>query len=239
MANGMKKLLNIAAKLEVGKNRKNTFGKYAFRNAEDILTGLKPLMVEYGVFISIDDDVELIGDRYYIKSTVSAYDAETGDLIKECHAFARESLAKKGMDDGQLTGATSSYARKYALAGLFNLSPMKDLDETHTSEEKPSIDVETHHSLNETHAREEKPTMEMEAHHSIEEMINLAYQKGIDGRAFAKVLYGKNLKDLSQDDIDNAVNRFYEKGGALEYYLGHCDNVAKEVIEAESEARNG
>ena len=219
MANGMKKLLNIAAKLEVGKNRKNTFGKYAFRNAEDILTGLKPLMVEYGVFISIDDDVELIGDRYYIKSTVSAYDAETGDLIKECHAFARESLAKKGMDDGQLTGATSSYARKYALAGLFNLSPMKDLDETHTSEEKPSIDVE--------------------AHHSIEEMINLAYQKGIDGRAFAKVLYGKNLKDLSQDEIDSAVNRFYENGGALEYYLGHCDNVAKEASGAESEARNG
>lgn len=219
MANGMKKLLNIAAKLEVGKNRKNTFGKYAFRNAEDILTGLKPLMVEYGVFISIDDDVELIGDRYYIKSTVSAYDAETGDLIKECHAFARESLAKKGMDDGQLTGATSSYARKYALAGLFNLSPMKDLDETHTGEEKPSIDVETHHS--------------------IEEMINLAYQKGIDGRAFAKVLYGKNLKDLSQDDIDNAVNRFYEKGGALEYYLGHCDNLSKETNEAGSEVRNG
>lgn len=219
MANGMKKLLNIAAKLEVGKNRKNTFGKYAFRNAEDILTGLKPLMVEYGVFISIDDDVELIGDRYYIKSTVSAYDAETGDLIKECHAFARESLAKKGMDDGQLTGATSSYARKYALAGLFNLSPMKDLDETHTGEEKPSIDVE--------------------AHHSIEEMINLAYQKGIGGRAFAKVLYGKNLKDLSQDEIDSAVNRFYENGGALEYYLGHCDNVAKEASGAESEARNG
>lgn len=219
MANGMKKLLNIAAKLEVGKNRKNTFGKYAFRNAEDILTGLKPLMVEYGVFISIDDDVELIGDRYYIKSTVSAYDAETGDLIKECHAFARESLAKKGMDDGQLTGATSSYARKYALAGLFNLSPMKDLDETHT--------------------REEKPSMEMETHHSIEEMINLAYQKGIDGRAFAKVLYGKNLKDLSQDEIDSAVNRFYEKGGALEYYLGHCDNVAKETNEATAEIRNG
>lgn len=219
MANGMKKLLNIAAKLEVGKNRKNTFGKYAFRNAEDILTGLKPLMVEYGVFISIDDDVELIGDRYYIKSTVSAYDAETGDLIKECHAFARESLAKKGMDDGQLTGATSSYARKYALAGLFNLSPMKDLDEAPT--------------------RVEKPSREMETHHSIEEMINLAYQKGIDGRAFAKVLYGKNLKDLSQDEIDSAVNRFYEKGGALEYYLGHCDNVAKEASGAESEARNG
>lgn len=219
MANGMKKLLNIAAKLEVGKNRKNTFGKYAFRNAEDILTGLKPLMVEYGVFISISDDVELIGDRYYIKSTVSAYDAETGDLIKECHAFARESLAKKGMDDGQLTGATSSYARKYALAGLFNLSTMKDLDEATT--------------------RVEKLSREMETHHSIEEMINLAYQKGIDGRAFAKVLYGKNLKDLSQDEIDSAVNRFYEKGGALEYYLGHCDNLAKESNEATAEVRNG
>lgn len=209
MANGMKKLLNITAKLEVGKNRKNNFGKYNFRNAEDILAALKPLMVEYGVFISIDDEVELIGDRYYVKSTVSAYDADTGDCIKECHAFARESLAKKGMDDGQLTGATSSYARKYALAGMFNLSPMKDLDEE-PPKESPKM-------------APEKDDLEM--HHTVENLINLASKQGIDGNEFLKVLYNKSLADVSQEEIDGAVNRFYDKGGALEYYMAHVDDA--------------
>ena len=114
MAEGMKKLLNIVAKLEVGKNHRNDFGKYSFRNAEDILAALKPLMVEYGVYVAITDGIDLVHERYYVKATVTAYDTETGDEILSCDGYAREPLSRKGLDEAQVTGASSSYARKYA-----------------------------------------------------------------------------------------------------------------------------
>lgn len=126
MSAGFKKLLDITSELEVGKNRRNNFGKYAYRNAEDILTALKPLCTKYHAFISIQDDIVQVGDRYYVRATVSVYDTDSGLKIAETHAFAREAMKLGGMADGQITGATSSYARKYALAAMFNLSPSDD-----------------------------------------------------------------------------------------------------------------
>mgnify|MGYP002727982285 CR=1 FL=1 len=125
----MMKMVNVIAKLQVAKNHQNKFGGYNYRNAEDILAGLKPLMVEYGIVVLIGDTIEMVGDRYYVKATVKVYDTEDGSLLAENAAYAREAAMKKGMDEAQITGSASSYARKYALAGMFNLSPAADPDE--------------------------------------------------------------------------------------------------------------
>lgn len=138
----MTKMVNVIAKLQVAKNHQNKFGGYNYRNAEDILAGLKPLMVEYGIAVLIGDTIEMVGDRYYVKATVKVYDTNDGSLLAENAAYAREAAMKKGMDEAQITGSASSYARKYALAGMFNLSPAADPDELEPVEEEKKHVVE-------------------------------------------------------------------------------------------------
>ena len=123
------KLMNVQNELKVPKNNTNTFGNYKFRNAEDILEALKPLLKKHNVTVIITDDVVMVGDRYYIKATVKFIDTETGEMI-ETSALAREEETKKGFDASQITGSTSSYARKYALNGLFAIDDTKDSDTT-------------------------------------------------------------------------------------------------------------
>lgn len=125
--NIFEKLNRIQTELKAPKNLYNNFGKYSYRNAEGICEALKPYLKEYNVAVSIEDSVESVGDRIYIKATVRFIDCDTKEIITSS-AYARESLEKKGMDDSQLTGATSSYARKYALNGLFLLDDTKDAD---------------------------------------------------------------------------------------------------------------
>ena len=112
----MKELVKIQAELKAPKNQRNNFGKYNYRSCEDTLEAVKPLANANGCFVLIEDQIELIGDRYYIKATATITNGEQSVKVS---AYARESLTKKGMDDAQITGATSSYARKYALNGLF------------------------------------------------------------------------------------------------------------------------
>jgi hypothetical protein len=121
------KLSHIQNELKAPKNQFNKFGNYKYRSCEDILEALKPLCAKYKATLIIYDEIVMIGDRYYVKAIAKLYDQETTDYI-EAYAFARESQAKKGMDDSQVTGATSSYARKYALNGLFNIDDTKDFD---------------------------------------------------------------------------------------------------------------
>jgi len=123
------KLMNIQHELKAPKNLRNNFGGYNYRNAESILEALKPLLVKYGATVTITDTVEEIGGRIYIKATATIYDAENPSF-EPCRvtAYAREAETKKGMDDAQITGATSSYARKYALNGLFLLDDTQDVD---------------------------------------------------------------------------------------------------------------
>ena len=123
----MKALLNIQQKLKAPKGQRNTFGKYNYRSAEDILEAVKPLLYENNCILTITDDLVLIGERYYVKATATIIDTETKELIANT-AFARESEEKKGMDDSQITGTASSYARKYALNGLFCIDDTKDAD---------------------------------------------------------------------------------------------------------------
>lgn len=119
------KVVAVQSELKAPKGQYNSFGKYNYRSCEDILEGVKPLLNKYGLYLTIDDAVELIGDRYYIKATATLSD---GDNCISTSAYARESLDKKGMDSSQVTGATSSYARKYALNGLLCIDDTKDAD---------------------------------------------------------------------------------------------------------------
>lgn len=117
------KLLTIQQTLNAPKGQYNKFGGYSYRSAEDILEAVKPLL--QNVTLMVSDEIVLIGDRYYVKATATLSDGE--DSISAT-AFAREEKEQKGMTAGQLTGATSSYARKYALNGLFCIDDAKDLD---------------------------------------------------------------------------------------------------------------
>ncbi len=134
-----KKLLNIQTVLNVPKNQFNNFGNYNYRNAEDILNAIKPLLKEQectGYFES--DKIEQVGDRYYLVTTFKFVDVETGEHIT-VQARAREEERKKGMDGAQVTGAASSYARKYTLNGIFLIDDNKDADtnEYHNQQQKP------------------------------------------------------------------------------------------------------
>ncbi len=127
------KLMTIQAELKCPKDQFNSFGKYHYRSTESILEGLKPLLEKHKVTLIISDDIKQVGDRYYIKTTVELIDVESEPIqILISTAYAREDETKKGMDLAQVTGSTSSYARKYALNGLFAIDDTKDSDSTNT-----------------------------------------------------------------------------------------------------------
>lgn len=121
------KLSVIQLNLIAPKNQYNSFGKYNYRSCEDILEGLKPCLQETKTAVTVNDEIVQIGDRYYVKATATLFDCETGERVSNT-AYAREEESKKGMDASQVTGATSSYARKYALNGLFCIDDVKDAD---------------------------------------------------------------------------------------------------------------
>ena len=121
----MDKLLAIQTELKAPKNQYNSFGKYKYRSAEDILEAVKPLCKKHECVLTLSDELVNIGDRYYIKATARLHD---DTVIGEVTAYAREEDSKKGMDGCQITGTASSYARKYALNGLFLIDDTKDAD---------------------------------------------------------------------------------------------------------------
>ena len=129
----MKELVSIQAELKAPKNQVNTFGNYNYRSTEGILEAVKPLLLKYNATMSINDDVVAILDRVYVKSTVKL---TCGDKTETVSAFAREADTKKGMDSAQITGAASSYARKYALSGMFLIDDNKDPDSDNNEPDK-------------------------------------------------------------------------------------------------------
>lgn len=129
----LNKLLAIQLELKAPKSQYNSFGKYHYRNCEDILEAVKPIAGKYGAVLTLTDDIVVVGDRHYVKATAMLYDAESGESVGNT-AFAREEAEKKGMDGSQVTGASSSYARKYALNGLFAIDDTKDSDATNNGE---------------------------------------------------------------------------------------------------------
>ena len=138
----MEKLIKIQRELIAPKSSRNDFGKYNYRNCEQIFESVKPLLEKYGCTLTVSDELVYFGNRYYIKATATITD---GNDSKTVTSFAREAEIKKGMDESQITGSASSYARKYALCGLFLIDGAKDADALNVNSEftewTPETDV--------------------------------------------------------------------------------------------------
>lgn len=147
--NLVEKLNAIQCELIAPKSLNNTFGKFMYRNCEEILKALKPLMEKYKVAVVLYDDLQLIGDRFYVKATATLADCESSEKVSST-AFAREANDKKGMDESQITGSCASYARKNALSGLFAIDSEKDPDARGSKGDEPEM---TQHLAEETQAR--------------------------------------------------------------------------------------
>lgn len=145
------KLAAVQKTLKCNKSQYNSFGKYNYRSCEDILESAKPLCIENGLLLTLTDEIVCIGTRYYVKSIATVEDCEDNTKLSVC-AYAREEESKKGMDGSQVTGACSSYARKYALNGLFCIDDTKDAD-TMDNSTKSSI---TRENKNNTQTNQEK-----------------------------------------------------------------------------------
>lgn len=149
----VEKLIAVQTALKAPKGQFNSFGKYKYRSAEDILNAVKPLNAEQGLLLTLSDEPLLIGDWHYIKATATITDG----IIKESFtAYARESLTKKGMDDSQITGTASSYARKYALNGLYLIDDTKDADTDEYKKQEKNVKKITKKQLEQLRANFQK-----------------------------------------------------------------------------------
>ena len=184
------KLAKVQAELKAPKGQFNSFGKYHYRSQEDILEAVKPILSRQGMTINLTDDIVLVGERYYVKSTATVSDGT--DTISVT-AFAREPSEKKGMDESQITGTASSYARKYALNGLFAIDDTKDSD----AEEQPKQAIEK---------REATPAQKQPTNKLDEALIKEASSLKIDLNKVATYLK-KNVQELTNDDLKSCIER--------------------------------
>ena len=196
-----KKLLNIQRDLKAPKGQYNNFGKYSYRNAEDIMEALKPLLVENNAITYVEDDtIEYIGQRYYLVATISFVDVETGEKIT-VKARAREEENKKGMDGSQITGAASSYARKYALSGLFLIDDNKDADsnEYHkqNDQQKPKQKGQQQQGNQQGQEQNQVRYIDNTQYQEINDLINdIAKIKGMPFDTLANYVLSEKLKGL-------------------------------------------
>ena len=202
--NIFEKLLNIQSELKAPKSQYNSFGKYSYRNSEDILEALKPLLVKNKATIFIKDDIIHIEGRFYIKSTVTFIDVETGDKIENT-ALAREEENLKGQIGSQITGGTSSYARKYALNGMFSIDDTKDADSFNEGDKS-----------NGSYTEPNKPTKSPKKYISdaqIKRLLAIAYKKGHNKEKVEDAVKTKlncKISELNKEQYDLVVSG-YEK----------------------------
>lgn len=197
-----KKLMLVQSKLKAPKNQYNSFGKYSYRSCEDILEGLKPLLNEVEAIVTLNDEVVNIGERFYIKAIATFIDIATGEKV-EVSALAREDETKKGMDLAQVTGSVSSYARKYALNGLFAIDDTKDSDSTN----KHDKDKGNVTNLN----TENKWTNPKLTDAQVKRLYVIAYKKGIAAdKVKEQVLkkFNKEIKDLTKAEYDKVCEGY-------------------------------
>ena len=183
-------LADIQQKINVPKNQHNKFGGYNYRSLEDILVALKPLLAAHKAAVMIDDEVVMVGERYYIKATATL--TRGGELLY-CVGWAREADERKGMDSSQVTGSTSSYARKYAMNGLFAIDDNKDADATNTHGKEADNEVVT-----------KKQASDLAA---------LMKEVSGDEKAFCKYFKISKLEELPASQHDRAVAMLESKRG--------------------------
>ena len=184
------KLGIIQQDLIAPKNQYNSFGKYNYRSCEDILEGLKPCLKKVKAAITISDDIVLVGDRFYVKATATLWDAESDAKISNT-AWARESEDKKGMDASQVTGATSSYARKYALNGLFAIDDVKDAD-TRDNRQKEAEEQK------QAEVKAEKVASQKIDKTKVNALLSRCERDGVNPDKIASLYKVKTLSDLSE-----------------------------------------
>ncbi|MBF1299652.1 MAG: ERF family protein [Parvimonas sp.] len=192
-----KKLNQIQIKLKAPKSQFNKFGNYKYRNCEDILEALKPLLNEFKTVISLKDDIIFIEGRFYVKATVTLIDSETGEVFSTS-AFAREEETKKGQDGSQITGSSSSYARKYALNGLFAIDDTKDSDSTNT------------HGKDEAKTDEEKKQAFLNSKEGMIERL----KESLSSDRLKKVLSAYNVNELwemTTEQLKEACEKIFKK----------------------------
>lgn len=201
-SNIYQKLLAIQSELKAPKSQFNKFGGYSYRSCEDILEAVKSLLVKNNATIILQDKVELIGDRYYVKVVAKFIDVETGESI-ETEALARESDQIKGMQASQITGATSSYARKYALGSLLLLDDCKDADATNNGKE----------DSNKSHSQIDTTSTRKLSDKQLARLYAIANKAGADKDLVKQQVmkkFNKEVKDLSKQEYDVVCNG-YEK----------------------------
>ena len=198
--NVYEKLMTVQTKLRAPKGQYNSFGRYSYRSCEDILEALKPLLAEVGAIVNISDEVKLIGDRFYVEATAMFLDCETGDSVV-ARASAREDETKKGMDLAQVTGSVSSYARKYALNGLFAIDDNKDSDATNT------------------HGKDIKPNMTPVSGLSeaqLKRLFAIGNKAGIKKEVVegtVRKIFNCEPKDMTKEQYNNICERLEKKAG--------------------------
>lgn len=190
-----KKLMNIQSELKAPKGQYNSFGKYNYRSCEDILEAVKPVLAKHGCTLTISDSIMLIGDRFYVKATAMLGDTDSDKSIS-VSAYARESQDKKGMDASQVTGATSSYARKYALNGLFCIDDTKDAEtDEHQQQEKGGRKAEP---------KQQKPAA-LTKDELIDKVVALCDAKRIKVSDICMMSKVNSLEDLTVDRLEKAI----------------------------------
>lgn len=197
----MKELIQIQQRLKAPKKNRNSFGNYNYRSCEDILEAAKPIIHEHGCYLVLNDEVMAIGDRIYVKAIATIYNKDGQSVTTS--AFAREEETKKGMDASQITGSASSYARKYALNGLFAIDDTKDADtdeyQHRTTEAKP--EQKTRSSITAIHLDDQAKCDKLLA------WAYKAYQKNPEG--FDAGSYLAKSYDITEQ-IRNRFNAFFK-----------------------------
>lgn len=211
-----KKLLSVQYELKAPKSQYNSFGKYSYRSCEDILEALKPILLKNKATITISDDVIFVEGRHYIKSTVKFIDVETDEIIENT-ALAREEENKKGQDASQVSGSTSSYARKYALNGLFAIDDNKDSDFTNTHGKENATFGNTPQGSTKGNNFSQRSNQQnnknlTEAQMNRLKAISKAAGYSIDKlTSMIKQKYNKNPEELTRDEYEHICNALEKK----------------------------
>lgn len=209
-------LMAIQSELKAPKSQFNSFGKYNYRNCEDILEALKPICKEYNSATTLTDEVVMIGERYYIKATATLYCFNGTEIDSiSTSAYAREEQDKKGMDASQVTGASSSYARKYALNGLFGIDDTKDSDTTNKGENKTQKETPNQEPIK----AENEPTM------TYEQALNHICE-----------VNGKSIREIYKDaTLRASIPELYKMSGIK---TKRAFDIVKAEIKKHNESKN-
>lgn len=205
------KLIAIQTKLKAPKGQYNSFGKYSYRSAEDILEAVKPLNAEQGLLLTITDEIKEVGGRIYVVATATVSDG-TDEL--KVSAFAREPENKKGMDESQITGATSSYARKYALNGLYAIDDNKDADtDEHKQQQENAPKKQQAQKQQQQKQQPTKEPTEKELHEIVEKYVRNIEALGVDRAQVVDYVCNKhnvgNLFDLKPNVLVGELKAIY------------------------------